>query len=202
VAAALALGSGSAASANDASLGGCVVKLASVDAQNVPTFRGECVWSVAPASVAAVLTDPERLDAASELLIASERLADGRIVNLQKTGWPFEDRQSTLEVRDEPLPDGGLRRRYRLADAQATPREGAVQVGVDEGSYEIVASEQGTRLVLVMRYEPGGNLPTRIVQSQSPKYIARGLDDLRAGAEEFARANPTTPSVASGPPTE
>lgn len=202
VAAGLALGSALPASADDGSVGGCVVKLASVDAQNVPTFRGECVWSVTPASVAAVLTDPERLDAASELLIASERLADGRIVNVQKTGWPFEDRQSTIEVRDEPLPDGGLRRRYRLADTQATPREGAVQVGVDEGSYEIVADARGTRLVLVMRYEPGGNLPTRIVQSQSPKYIARGLDELRAGAEQFARANPGAASVGAGPPKE
>lgn len=202
VAAALALANSLPASADDASLGGCVVKLASVDAQNVPTFRGECVWSVAPASVAAVLTDPQRLDAASELLIASERLADGRIVNVQKTRWPFEDRQSTIEVRDEPLPDGGLRRRYRLADTQATPREGAVQVAVDEGSYEIVASEQGTHLVLVMRYEPGGNLPTRIVQSLSPKYIAQGLDELRAGAEQFARANPAPPSVAAGPPQD
>jgi hypothetical protein len=190
------------ASADDGKVGGCVVKLASVDAQNVPTFRGECVWSVAPASVAAVLSDPERLDAASELLIASERLADGRIVNVQKTGWPLDDRQSTIEVRDEPLPDGGLRRNFRLADTQATPREGAVQVSVDEGSYEIVADPLGTRLVLVMRYEPGGNLPTRIVQSQSPKYIAKGLDELRAGAEQFARESPASRDVSSGPPKE
>ena len=202
VVAALALASALPASADDASGPGCIVKLASVDAQNVPTFRGECVWSVAPASVAAVLTDPERLDAASKLLIASDRLPDGRIVNVQQTGWPFEDRQSTIEVRDEALPDGGLRRNYKLADTQATPREGAVQVGVDEGSYEIVADPLGTRLVLVMRYEPGGNLPTRIVQSLSPRYIARGLDELRAGAEQFARANPAPPSVAAGPPKE
>ena len=198
----LALASASPASADDASGPGCIVKLASVDAQNVPTFRGECVWSVAPASVAAVLSDPKRLDAASELIIASERLPDGRIVNVQKTSWPFEDRQSTIEVRDEPLPDGGLRRNYRLADAQATPRKGAVQVAVDEGSYEIVADARGTHLVLVMRYEPGGNLPTRIVQSLSPKYIARGLDELRVGAEQFARANPGPPDVAAGSPKE
>jgi len=194
-----ALGNAGAASAEEAAPS-CVVELASVDAQSVPSFRGECVWSVAPAAVAAVLTDPERLDAASELMLASYRLPDGRIVNVQKTAWPFEDRQSTLEVRDEPLPGGGLRRRYRLADEQVTPRDGAVQVTVDEGSYEIVPGKNGTRLVLLMRYEPGGNLPTRIVQSQSPRFIAKGLAELRAGAEKFARANASPPNVASGPP--
>ncbi len=195
-----ALGIAGAASADEPAPS-CVVKLASVDAQNVPTFRGECVWSVAPASVAAVLTDPERLAAASELMIASYRLPDGRIVNVHKTAWPLDDRQSTLEVRDEPLPGGGLRRRYRLADEQVTPRDGAVQTTVDEGSYEIVPGANGTRLVLLMRYEPGGNLPTRIVQNLSPKYIAKGLDELRAGAERFARSNSSPPNVASGPPS-
>jgi hypothetical protein len=186
--------------ADDASVPGCTVKLASVSAQNVPTFRGECVWSVAPAWVSAVLVDSERLGTRSTLLKASERLKDGRIVNLQKTGWPFEDRQSTIEVNDEPLPGGGVRRRYRLAPEQAPLAEGAVQVAVDEGQWEVVAHPNGTRVVLEMSYEPGGNLPTRVVQSMSPKYIAKGLDELRVNAEKLARTNVALPNVASGPP--
>lgn len=189
-----------AARADDTSAPGCTVKLASVDAKNVPTFRGECVWSVAPAWVAAVLTDPARGN--SSMLKASERLEDGRIVNVQKTGWPFEDRQSTIEVNDEPLQSGGVRRRYRLSNEQAPLAKGAVQVAVDEGSWEIAAHPSGTRVVLEMTYEPGGNLPTRIVQSLSPKYIAKGLDELRADAEKLARENPAPPNVASGPPKE
>jgi hypothetical protein len=189
-----------AARADEASVPGCTVKLASVDARNVPTFRGECVWSVAPAWVAAVLTDPVRLEQSSSALERSERLADGRIVNLQKTGWPFEDRQSTVEVSDEPLANGGVRRRFRLSSEQAPLADGAVQVAVDEGTWEVAAHPNGTRVVLEMSYEPGGNLPTRIVHSMSPKYIAKGLDELRIGAEKLARESSALPSVASGPP--
>ena len=188
------------AAANEAKVPGCTVKLVSVDAQNVPTFRGECAWSVPPAFLTAVLTDPARLDASSSLLIASDRLPDGRIVNVQKTGWPFEDRQSTIEVKDAPLAGGGIERQYKLASQQVTPRKGAVQVGVDEGSWRIGPAPEGSSVVLEMRYEPGGNLPTRIVQTMSPKYIAKGLDELRVAAEKLARENPNLPAVAAGPP--
>ena len=185
----------------DASVPGCTVRLVSVDARNVPTFRGECEWNVAPVWVTAVLTDPIRLNESSSMLEDSRRLADGRIVNLQKTGWPFEDRQSTVAVMDEPLPNGGVRRSYRLADEQAPVAEGTVQVAVDEGRWEIAASPNGTRVVLEMTYEPGGNLPTRIVQSMSPKYIAKGLDELRVSAEKLAGESPGLPGVAAGPPS-
>jgi hypothetical protein len=187
------------AHANEARVPGCIVKLVGVDARNVPTFRGECAWSVSPAFITAVLTDPARLDASSSLLIASDRLPDGRIVNVQKTGWPFEDRQSTIEVKDAPLPEGGIEREFKLAADQVTPREGAVQVGVDEGSWRVAAAPEGSSVVLEMRYEPGGNLPTRIVQTMSPKYIAKGLDELRVAAEKLARENPNLPAVAAGP---
>jgi hypothetical protein len=199
LAGALAL-AGGAASAEDATAPGCTVKLVKVDAQNVPAFRGECVWSVAPAWVAAVLTDPARLDASSSMLEKSERLPDGRIVNVQKTGWPFEDRQSTILVEDEPLPGGGVLRRYWLASDQAPLAKGAVQVAVDEGSWEVAPHPQGVRVVLQMAYAPGGNLPASLVQSMSPKYIARGLDELRVSAEKLARASGALPNVAAGPP--
>lgn len=198
VAAGLALGA--SAAANEATVPGCTVKLVSVDARNVPTFRGECAWGVAPGFIAAVLTDAKRLDASSSLLIASDPLPDGRIVNVQKTGWPFEDRQSTVEVHDERLADGGVVRRYKLAAEQVAPRDGAVLVSVDEGSWHVSATPSGSRVVLEMRYEPGGNLPTRVVQNMSPKYIAKGLDELRVAAEQLARTNPDLPAVASGPP--
>jgi hypothetical protein len=181
---------------------GCTVRVASVSTLNVPTFRGECVWSVAPSWVSAVLTQPERFNARSSMLKSSEHLPDGRIVNVQKTGWPFEDRQSTIEVADEPLPGGGVIRRYRLASAQAPLVEGAVQVAVDEGSWTVTADPNGTRVVLEMKYEPGGNLPAKLVQSMSPKYIARGLDELRANAEKLAATQPALPSVAAGAPAE
>jgi hypothetical protein len=188
------------AAAEEARVPGCIVKLVSVDANNVPTFRGECVWSLAPAWVAMVLTDPVKLDRSSSMLKSSERLEDGRIVNLQKTGWPFEDRQSTIVVADAPLPGGGVLRRYRLADAQAPLAEGAVQVAVDEGSWEVAAHPSGVRVVLEMVYEPGGSLPSSLVQSMSPKYIAKGLDELRVGAERLARESGAPPNVAAGPP--
>jgi hypothetical protein len=186
----------------EARVAGCTVTLTGVDEHDVPSFRGECEWSIAPTWVTAVLTDPERLDRGSSLLEQSRRLPDGRIVNVQKTGWPFENRQSTVAVQDERLPNGGVRRSYRLAEEQAPLADGAVQVAVDEGRWEVSASSNGTRVVLEMRYAPGGNLPARVVQSMSPKYIAKGLDELRVSAEKLARETPSMPSVASGPPEE
>ena len=187
--------------ADDADLGGCHVALVSVDAANVPTFRADCRWDVAPAWVRAVLSDPVRFAASSSSLKESLVLADGRIVNVQRAGWPLDDRQSTLEVRDEPQPDGGLVRSYRLAPQQAALASGRVQVGVDEGSWRVSAAPRGgTRIELVMRYEPGGNLPAGVVQSMSPPRIARGLDELRLAAEELARAPSADADVAAGPP--
>jgi hypothetical protein len=199
---AVGLPAASVASAEEASVPGCRVRLVNVDERNVPTFRGECVWSIAPAWVSTALTEPERLERVSSMLKSRQRLPDGRIVHVQKTPWPFEDRQSTIAVRDEPLPGGGVRRRYRLADAQAPLVEGAVQVAVDEGSWEVAQHPDGTRVVLEMRYEPGGNLPTRVVQSMSPKYIAQGLDELRINAEKLARQSRALPNVAAGPPKQ
>lgn len=179
---------------------GCEVRLESVDASQVPTFRGECRWSVAPAFVATVLTDPALLAASSSSLEESRRLPDGRILNVQKTGWPLDDRQSTLEVTDVPLPGGGVRRRFHLASAQEPTSEGRVQVAVDEGSWEIrPAPGGGTELALVLRYEPGGNLPPDLVQRMSPSRIARGLDELRIAAEALARAPGREGDVAAGP---
>jgi len=204
ISAMLAVGLPAAAVASaeeEASAPGCTVRLVNVDARHVATFRGECVWSVAPAWVSTALTEPERLERPSSLLKSRQRLADGRIVHVQKTPWPFEDRQSTLAVRDELLPGGGVRRHYQLARAQAPLAEGAVQVTIDEGSWEVAPDPNGTRVVLEMRYEPGGNLPTRIVQSMSPKYIAQGLDELRVNAEKLARQARALPNVAAGPPS-
>jgi hypothetical protein len=188
-----------ATGAEEARVKGCTVRLVSVDAKSVPTFRGECVWSVAPAWVATVLTDPR---GNSSMLKSTQRLEDGRVVNVQRTGWPFDDRQSTIVIHDVPLPGGGVRRRYRLADTQAPLAEGAVQVSVDEGSWEVTSHPDGVRVVVEMSYEPGGNLPASLVHSMSPKYIARALDELRVSAEKLARHGAPLPSVASGPPQD
>lgn len=181
---------------------GCDVRLANVDASHVATFRGECAWRVAPAYVTAVLTDPQRMAAISSALEESRRLPDGRIVNVQKTGWPMDERQSTLEVIDEPRPDGGVLRTFRLARVQEPAAPGRVQVGVDEGNWSVSAAPGGgTRIVLNLRYEPGGNMPPSLVQKMSPQFIARGLDELRGAAEQLARSPAASAGVASGPPS-
>ncbi len=186
--------------ADEATRAGCTVRLASVDAASVPTFRGECRWPVGAAFVTAVLTDPVRFAASSSSLEESRRLPDGRIVNVQTAGWPLADRQSTLVMSDELLPGGGLRRTYQLASSQEPPAGGRVQVSVDEGSWEVSAApDGGTRVLLVMRYEPGGNLPPSLVQRASPGRIAVALAELRAAAETLARAGSANADVAAGP---
>lgn len=181
-------------------IGGCEVHLAGVDAAGVGTFEGACAWRVAPEYVTAILTDPARMAASSSALEESRRLPDGRIVNVAKAGWPLDDRQSTLAVSDERRPDGGVRRTFRLASRQEPTAGGRVQVGVDEGSWEVSAAPGGgTRLVLTMRYEPGGGVPASLVHRMSPSHIAQGLDELRIAAEALARTASGDTDVASGP---
>jgi hypothetical protein len=166
----------------------CEVRVASVDAAQVATFHAECSLRVAPRFVTSVLTDPVRMAAISSSLEESRRLPDGRIFNVQKTGWPLDDRQSTLAVTDERRPDGGLLRSFRLASVQEPTRDGRVQVGVDEGSWLVSAAPSGgTHVVLTLRFEPGGNMPPDLVHKMSPARIARGLEELRVAAEALAR---------------
>jgi hypothetical protein len=184
----LALCAGALAAEDEA----CAPRLASVDAAGVGTFVAECRWRIAPRHVAAIVGDSQRIAAVSTSLAESTRLADGRIVNVHAPGWPVADRQSTLAIDKQPLPDGGLLLSYAMAPSQAPLGAGRIQARRDEGRWEIRDDGSGgTWLRYESRYDPGGNLPLSVVRRTVGGSIGESLAEILAAAraeEKSAKA--------------
>jgi hypothetical protein len=149
----------------------------------VARVEARCAWDVAPASVLAILRDPARLGAALDALGECRRLADGRILQVHSVGWPIDDRQVTLDWREEPLENGGARFVYGRAARQEPLAAGRVAIAVDEGTWEVSASAGGgTALVYTSRYDAGGALEPFLVRRFQRDGIARSLVELREAA--------------------
>jgi hypothetical protein len=115
---------------------------------------------------------------------ASTRLGDGRILNVISPGWPLDDRQSTLPIEKEPLPDGGLRLVYSLASVQEPLGRGRVQTRRDDGRWEIRADGLGgSHVRYETTYDAGGGLPRAVVQGAIPRHVAKSMRELRSAAE-------------------
>jgi hypothetical protein len=178
--------------------GGCRVRTAAVDERGVATVEAHCDWDVAPASVLAILRDPARLGAALDTLAACRSLPDGRILQVHTVGWPIDDRQVTLDWREQALAGGGTRFVYGRSERQEPLAEGRVEIALDEGFWEVrPRAEGGTALAYASRYDAGGMLEPFLVRRFQKEGIARSLAELRAAAESlgaFAR------DVAAEPP--
>ena len=178
--------------------GGCRVRTAEVDERGVATVEARCAWDVAPASVLAILRDPARLGAALDALGECRSLADGRVLQVHTVGWPIDDRQVTLDWREEPLDSGGARFVYGRSARQEPLVEGRVAIAVDEGSWEVSESAAGgTTLVYTSRYDAGGALESFLVRRFQREGIATSLAELRAAARSarystsgFGRGSP------------
>jgi hypothetical protein len=167
---------------------GCAIALARTDAAGVATYTAECRWPVEARFVAEIVGDPAAIAAASTSLAESTRLGDGRVVNVHSPGWPIDDRQSTIAIEKQPLPEGGLLLAYSLAREQAPLGRGRVQARRDDGRWEIRADAGGTLLRYETTYDAGGNLPVSLVQRTVRSSVAESLAELLAAAEQRARA--------------
>lgn len=182
----LAAAASAEASGDDAqniSRAGCVIRTTEIDARGIATVAAECHWPLAPEAVLATLRDPEKLGVALSSLGECKRLPDGRILQVHTVGWPLDDRQVTLEWRETPLADGGVRIEYRRAEQQEPLAAGRVAILLDEGHWEIRAVGQGAMtLSYSSRYDAGGNLKPWVVRRFQKDGIATSLEELRAAA--------------------
>jgi hypothetical protein len=173
---------------------GCVVRVAELDARGIAGISAECRWPVAPRRVVEIIRDHDGIDAVLSSLSESRVLPDGRVVHVYSMGRLAAERQVTLRFRSRELEDGGLRIEFDAAPEQQRPREGRVQVAVDQGWWEIRSDGAGgTRLRYAVRYDAGGHLKPWIARRFQKAGVVRSLREIRH-ATEAAR------SVSAPPP--
>jgi hypothetical protein len=167
---------------------GCVVRQGAVNDDGLAEFVTECRWEIAPRFVAEVLRDPRQVAKANASISECHPLADGRVIFVYHPGWPFEERQATLDRRVTERESGGVLVEFRIASVQEPLPAGRIAVAVDEGSFEVTPLPDGaSHLRYVMRYDPGGNLEPWFIRRFMRPNLESSLERIRGLADEIAR---------------
>jgi hypothetical protein len=167
---------------------GCHVRTVGVDESGVATVAAECSWPLTASDVIATLRDPAKLAGALSSLREARRLPDGRMLQVHQPGWPFEDRQVTLDWREAALDGGGMRISYRRAAKQEPLAHGNAAIREDDGQWIVQADGAGgARVSYTSRYDAGGNLKPWLVRRFQTLGIARSLAEIRAATEASAQ---------------
>jgi hypothetical protein len=182
---------------DDAGGSGCVVRVGEKDASGIAEVTADCWWPILPERVIAIVRNQDDIDEVLSSVSESTLLPDGRVVQVHAMGWPVADRQVTLLFRGHALLDGGHRIEFRRARDQQRLRDGAVQIALDQGWWEVRPDGEGsTHLRYGVRYDAGGNLQPWIVRKFQKTRIARSLEEVRRAAEFAGRPAPTRPVTA------
>ena len=179
---------------------GCLVRTLTRDGKRGVSVSAECRWPVAAEQVISVLRSPECLEEVLSAVGENRALPDGRLFQVHTPGWPFADRQVTLEWREHYQgPEGRLRIDFSRASEQEPVAEGRVPVPVDEGRWEVEAlAEHETALRYQVRYDAGGNLDPWLVERFQRGAVIRSLEEVRSRSETL----PAVSTAPSTPPTD
>lgn len=188
---------GGPARPDDAGGSGCFVRAGVKDASGIAEVTADCWWPILPERVIAIVRNQDEIDEVLSSVSESTLLPDGRVVQVHTMGWPFADRQVTLLFRGQALLDGGHRIEFRRAREQQRLRDGAVQIALDRGWWEIRPDGEGaTHLRYGVRYDAGGGLQPWLVRRFQKTRIAQSLEEVRRAAECAGRPTPTPPVTA------
>jgi hypothetical protein len=156
-------------------------------------FRARAVIAASPEQVLQRLQDvedypdwfPDTLEA-RRLELAGERWA-----NYVRTGapWPVKDRDAiytqVLERRD-----GSILITVGVAPDELPEVKGAVRVRAAKGLWELVPVDAGTALRWEFHLEPGGKIPSGLVNAQIMETPRRALQALKAFFVSTPEATP------------
>lgn len=139
------------------------------DEGEVVALRAECTWDLTADRVIAVIGDWNRHAEVFESVTKSTVLGGwsggkARVLqNHQASG--ISDREVVLDVTVEDI-DGGKRWRHTKSADQHELSGDKVEVGRDDGLWEVKASPDGGCTVLYeLRYDPAGSVPGFIVKA-------------------------------------
>jgi len=153
----------------------------------VARFRGETFVRAEIAAVRAVLGDVPRLTEWFPDCVEARTLSKEGDVELRYvvTGapWPVDDRDAIYHIETIREPSGLLRIEVGVRPETLPEREGRVRVQRAQGGWKLTPDEGGTRVAWELHLEPGGSVPTWLVNQRVVDTPFRALRELRARAE-------------------
>ncbi len=164
---------------------GCTLYQAALE-DGVMPVRAECQWEGVSAKVLlSILSDQTRWQDAATQLRQSIDLGPGeagqRIYrSYGVSGMP--EREVVIAQQRQDTEDGAVLTWSKDADQSDITRASA-EVAMDSGRWEITAAGAGVHVVLELRYDPGGRLPSGLHRRTWPVRVAQTLTDLKAAGE-------------------
>ena len=161
---------------------GCAFFVGATDARGITPVRAECEWVVDAARLTAVVSQMGNHDTIFSSLADSAVLSTAggvQRIYQRQSATLAPDREVVLDVTTEALPDG-TRVRFRKSANQAGLKGDAVEVGFQEGMWEVHRTAGGARLVYELRYLPGGMVPAAVLKWFQGAGTRAVLADLKA----------------------
>jgi hypothetical protein len=140
-----------------------------------PTFRATCRIKCNPWDVVAVVQDAERHtewvhDCSEAKLLKLIDTTTGIMYNRTAVAWPAKDRDLVIRgTVDELQPDVELKVRFNAISSSLVPKKsGVIRIPVLAGHWYLVQmGENNTLAEYQVNADPGGELPTWIVERSS-----------------------------------
>ncbi len=149
-------------------------------------LRAECAWDLPADKVIATFGDWNRHAAifssvAQSRVLGSLQDGNGQVLQVHQASG-ISDREVVLQVSSSAI-EGGRRWTHTKAASQAAASGDNVEVGVDDGLWEIRATPQGGCTILYeLRYDPAGSVPSLMVRWFQGSGFKDMLAQLKAAA--------------------
>lgn len=151
----------------------------------VVALRAQCTWTVPYEKVEAVLADWESHDevfasVASSKLLAPLQGGKGRVHQVHQASG-ISDREVVMDVAEVAV-DGGKRWTHNKAADQSALSGENVEVGRDDGLWELKRTDTGCTLLYELRYDAAGSVPGFMVKWFQGSGFKEMLGEVRAYA--------------------
>jgi hypothetical protein len=157
-----------------------------------PTFRATCRIKCNPWDVVAVVQDAARHtewvhDCSESRLLKLLDTTTGIMYNRTKVAWPAKDRDLIIRgTVDELSPDVELKVRFKAIQSKLVAKpSGVIRIPVLHGHWYLVQmSENDTLTEYQVNADPGGELPTWIVERSSRDMPMITVTNMRRQVEK------------------
>ena len=175
---------------------GCVLYRAPKRVQVVP-MRAVCIWSTSPAALRSVISRPQHYDSCfsrverSELISTSSRknTTAGRLIRVYQihNASPASDRAAYIDYREDRL-RRGWRLYFRKSPPEQVPSiDDFVEVRQNQGYWHVEPHPRGAKVIFEGAYDPGGSVPSFLVNWFLSNGVQKMMDELLACAQRPRR---------------